>query len=65
MSRIRIGVGFALLVAIALFYFVTENARGDTGSASFASANYLGLAAVIVGIAATIFIFRRRVHPPR
>ncbi len=65
MRRIWIPIAFALLLLVAFVYFASESTSGGAGTASFAAANYLGLAAVIFGLVATIFIFRSRVHPPQ
>jgi membrane associated rhomboid family serine protease len=64
LKRIWVPIAFTLLLIVAYVYFVSESTSG-AGTASFAAANYLGLAAVIFGLVATIFIFRSRVHPPQ
>ncbi len=65
MKRSPLVIGSVLLGGFVLFYFALANANGDTGSGSFATANYLGLAAVVTGLLATILLFRNRVRPPR
>ncbi len=65
MRWIWIPIAFALLLFVAYVYFIYESTSGGTGTASFVAANYLGFAAVVLGLLATIFIFRSRVHPPQ
>ena len=63
--KLWIPVAGAVLLVLAYLLFYALGATEGQGSTSLGLANAAGLAAVIIGIIAAVFILRRGGSPPR